>query len=280
MKIIKTASALTKYISSVKSSSKTIGFVPTMGALHDGHFSLVQQSVKQNDVTVVSIFVNPLQFGANEDLDAYPRTFKEDSEGLRNRNVDVLFFPEYHTFYTQSHQTYVTNNAVQHLYCGAYRNGHFDGVLTVVSKFFNVVQPNRAYFGRKDYQQAYLIKKMVVDLSYPIKIVLGKTVREKSGLAMSSRNKYLSDAQQTNAVSISRGLKKILAMHKLQNSTVAKIKKSIEKDLLVSGADSVQYIEVASRETLLPLSGKVVDTAVVLVAVFYGTTRLIDNIEI
>ncbi len=280
MKTIKTASALTKYISSVKASSKSIGFVPTMGALHDGHFSLVKQSVKQNDVTVVSIFVNPLQFGPNEDLDGYPRTFKADSDGLKNRGVDVLFFPEYHSFYTASHQTYVTNTAVQHLYCGAYRDGHFDGVLTVVSKFFNVVQPNRAYFGCKDYQQAYLIKKMVADLSYPIKIILGKTVREKSGLAMSSRNKYLSDAQRINAVSISRGLKQIMATHKQKATTVATIKKNIGKGVLASGADSVQYVEVASRESLLPLTGKITERAVVLVAAFYGSTRLIDNIEI
>ncbi|MGL1902244.1 MAG: pantoate--beta-alanine ligase [Fibrobacterales bacterium] len=280
MKVIRTADALARYVASVKVKSHSIGFVPTMGALHKGHFSLVEKSVSQNDVTIVSIFVNPLQFGPNEDLTRYPRTFKEDSLGLKKSDVDVLFFPEYQKFYTDSHQTYVTNRVIQHLYCGAYRDGHFDGVLTVVSKLFNCVQPNRAYFGKKDYQQAYLIKKMVSDLSYPIKIVLGATIREQSGLAMSSRNEYLSSKDRGSALAISTGLHKAQRLQKETPQTVAQLKRVIVKEIEKSTCREIQYVEVASRDTLLPLKGRVTEKAVILVAAFYGATRLIDNKEI
>ncbi|MGL1935135.1 MAG: pantoate--beta-alanine ligase [Fibrobacterales bacterium] len=280
MKVIRSADALARYVASIKTKSQSIGFVPTMGALHSGHYSLVEKSVSQNDVTIVSIFVNPLQFGPTEDLATYPRTFKEDSLGLKIRGVAVLFFPEYQKFYTDSHQTYVTNRAVQHLYCGGYRDGHFDGVLTVVSKLFNCVQPNRAYFGRKDYQQAYLIKKMVVDLSYPIKIVLGATVREKSGLAMSSRNEYLSQEDRMSALAISKGLSKAYQLQREKPHTVTQLKDVVAAAIEKSTCREIQYVEVVSRETLLPLTGKVTEKAVILVAAFYGATRLIDNREI
>lgn len=280
MKLIRSARALQRLVKEQRSAGLTVGLVPTMGALHQGHLDLVKRSASQCDVTIVSIFVNPLQFGKNEDLGSYPRRLKEDSILVEKHGASVVFAPNVHDMYEQNHQTYIYNNSVADLYCGAYRPGHFQGVLTVVAKLFLAAEPDRAYFGRKDYQQAWLIRKMVKDLNWNLRIVMVSTRRENDGLAMSSRNEYLSPEQRQSAVQVYQNLRQ--AKDDLQRGkSVSVVRKQIARKLKVVGAD-LQYFEVAERENLLAQKGKLKTDGkyVLLIAAYFGTTRLIDNLEI
>jgi len=273
IKIIKSPAALQKFSKKMRALGKSIGLVPTMGALHKGHISLIEMSAKNNDITIVSIFVNPTQFGANEDLAKYPRRLKADAELCAKAGANIIFAPEPQAMYPLPLQTFVHNPSLEHLYCGKYRPVHFAGVLSVVAKLFNISQPSRAYFGEKDFQQLHLIKKMVQDLNFPVKIISAKTIREKSGLAMSSRNEYMTQKEKEAASSIYAGM---MAAKKTGKSLV-ELKNIIQKKIQQAGG-KIQYIEIANKSDLMP--AKTTKNAVILLACYFGKTRLIDHLEL
>jgi len=279
MLICKTISELRTALVKLRKGGKTIGLVPTMGALHEGHMALVKKSASQTDVTVVSIFVNPLQFGKNEDLDKYPRRLEADAALCGKHGATLIFAPTMDSMYDPDHQTYVYNEPLENLYCGQYRPGHFRGVLTVVAKLFLAVQPDKAYFGRKDYQQAFLLQKLVSDLNFPIQVVLIPTSREKTGLARSSRNEFLSKEHRLSAAAIYEGL--LAAQEEYEEGErSAEVLRTIVRGCIDHAGGKVQYVEIVSRKTLLPLQGEFEEKATILVAAFFGETRLIDNLEL
>ncbi len=279
VKIVTTIEDLRKELAKPRKAGKTIGCVPTMGALHAGHMSIVRKSASQCDLTVVTIFVNPLQFGKNEDLDKYPRRLEADAELCAKNGAGLIFAPTMDSMYNPDHMTYVYNEPLENLYCGSYRPGHFRGVLTVVAKLFLAVQPDKAYFGRKDYQQAFLIRKMVEDLNFPVEIGLIPTSREASGLARSSRNEYLTADERTRASAIYQSLKEAQEEYEEGERSVDVLRTIVSGSIDHAGG-KVQYVEIVSRKTLLPLVGELVEKPVILVAAHFGNTRLIDNLEL
>ncbi|MDR2583915.1 MAG: pantoate--beta-alanine ligase [Fibromonadaceae bacterium] len=273
IKIIKSPAALQKFSKKMQAQGKSIGLVPTMGALHKGHASLIEMSTKSNDITIVSIFVNPAQFGANEDFAIYPRRLKADVKLCATAGANIIFAPEPQAMYPLPLQTFVRNPSIEHLYCGKYRPTHFAGVLSVVAKLFNISLPSKAYFGEKDFQQLHLIKKMVHDLNFPVKIIGTKTIREKSGLAMSSRNEYMTQKEREAASSIYAGM--ITA--KKTGKSLAELKTIIQKKIQQAGG-KIQYIEIANKSDLMP--AKTTKNSVILLACYFGKTRLIDHLEL
>lgn len=281
MKIVKTIAELRAELLPLKKAGKSIGLVPTMGALHEGHMSLVDASAKENDVTVVSVFLNPIQFGKNEDLDKYPRRLEKDAELVNAHGGNFVFAPTPAEMYPDGDPlTLVRDETMECLYCGATRPGHFRGVLTVVTKLFNISGADRAYFGKKDYQQAFLIKRMVKDLNMPIEIHTLPIVREASGLARSSRNEYMNDLERGAAVAISKALLDAKASYEAGEKDVNRLRSKIQENVAKAGG-VVQYIEIASQKTLFAnTSGTVDEPSVILIAAFFGKTRLIDNMEL
>lgn len=281
MHVAKTITSLKRHISRAKSNSLKVGFVPTMGALHEGHLSLVRKALKECDYVVVSIFVNPLQFGPNEDLDKYPRTFKQDEKYLRDLGVDVLFYPNNEAMYFADSTTFVEEIGLSSYLCGERRPGHFKGVTTIVCKLFNVVQADIAYFGQKDYQQFKIIQRMVRDLCMPIKVKGCPIVRESNGLALSSRNRYLSELESAEAASIFKALKSAKCLIASKNSISSReLKNFIRKEISLMGVKhSIDYIEIRDADTLKEVK-KISSDVVIAIAVFVGKTRLIDNIVI
>lgn len=280
MIIIDNPMEMQKTASRLRLENKTIGFVPTMGALHEGHLSLVRSARKENDIVVVSIFVNPAQFGPNEDYNKYPRTFGEDCSLLEKEKTDYLFFPSNEDMYGKNFETYVELTKLPNHLCGLKREGHFRGVTTVVTKLFNIVKPAAAYFGQKDYQQTVIIKQMALDLNMDIKINMIPTIREKDGLAMSSRNKLLNEKERADALvlykSLNLGKKLILE----GNRKIKDIIDSMEKLILTEVPSAkIDYISIVDPETLEDIK-TFEGMAVIAAAVFIGSTRLIDNIEI
>ncbi|OEH84847.1 pantoate--beta-alanine ligase [Desulfuribacillus stibiiarsenatis] len=279
MPILYTIQEVRDIVSKLKCAGKRIGFVPTMGYLHEGHISLVNESIKENDITIVSIFVNPTQFGENEDFSQYPRDLKRDIS-LLNDSVDYIFSPSVDTMYPGKRFTEVIVNQYSEGLCGKSRPGHFTGVATVVAKLLNIVSPDQAYFGQKDIQQALIIKQMIRDLDFPVKIRICPIIREANGLAMSSRNVYLTDVQRENASVIYRSFKKALIALK-QGQTNAKMLVSTIKDMInnVEGAE-IDYIEIRNLGTWDIASTIDTQEYVIAVAVKFGKTRLIDNMII
>ncbi|MEJ5285149.1 MAG: pantoate--beta-alanine ligase [Brevinematales bacterium] len=277
MRIIETIKEMQNIACSLKKKDKKIGIVPTMGALHEGHLSLVRQARKENDIVVVSIFVNPIQFGPNEDLNKYPRTFESDKTALEKEKVDYLFFPTPFDMYPERFETYVNLKKLPYHLCGLSRPGHFEGVATVVTKLFNIVMPDNAYFGQKDYQQAKIIERMVLDLNFNINIKMMPIVREKDGLAMSSRNSYLSPEERKKALCLYSSLLLAKEMIEKGETKVEKIKQAMEEKIKEIAPDAkIDYIAIVDPETLSEVQN--VDKRVVIaLAVFIGTTRLIDN---
>ncbi|MDD3053428.1 MAG: pantoate--beta-alanine ligase [Endomicrobiia bacterium] len=276
MKIIKNPLQIQKISIELMKKNKSIGLVPTMGALHLGHISLIKKSVSQNDITVVSIYVNPIQFGPNEDYKRYPRPIKDDIEICKKNGVDYLFLPTNETLYDNDFSTYVTVDKLSNMMCGVTRPIHFRGVATIVSKLFNMILPDRAYFGLKDYQQYTVIKQMVKDLNFKIKVIGCPIVREKNGLAMSSRNTYLSQEAKENASNIHKILVNAKKSFNSGKNIFSVIK---EAGILLSKIENseVDYIEARDSNTLQPVqttSKKVV----IAVAVKVQNIRLIDNI--
>ncbi|MDN0083986.1 pantoate--beta-alanine ligase [Crenobacter sp. SG2305] len=256
-----------------------IAFVPTMGNLHAGHLALVREAKQRADKVVVSIFVNRLQFGQGEDFDAYPRTYDSDAEKLREAGVDALFFPDEHELYPRVKQDFnVEPPHVQNELCGAFRPGHFRGVATVVSKLFNIVQPDVACFGKKDYQQLHIIRAMVDDLNMPIEIVPVDTGRADDGLALSSRNGYLTEAERAEAPRLYRNLRRIADALEAGENDYASLEQSAIDDLAANGWQ-VDYVEVRDADTL-EIGHAGAHRLVVLAAARLGKPRLIDNIEV
>jgi len=258
---------------------KSIGLVPTMGALHKGHASLIEMSAKNNDITIVSIFVNPAQFGANEDFAKYPRRLRADLNLCREAGASIVFAPKPKDMYPLPLQTFVHNKTLETLYCGAYRPVHFAGVLSVVAKLFNIALPDKAYFGEKDFQQLHLIRKMAGDLNFPVKIIGGKTIREKSGLAMSSRNEYMSLEERAAASSIYAGLWEAKRLHWRGEVSASKLK-NVVKGIIEWAGGKIQYVDIVNKNDLLPISAKISKKAVILLACYFGKTRLIDHMEL
>jgi pantoate--beta-alanine ligase len=257
--------------------ARTIGFVPTMGALHDGHLSLVRMAKQENDITVVSIFVNPIQFGPSEDFKQYPRDIDGDTEKLQREEVDIIFMPEISLMYPEGFLTYVNVEKISDRLCGVFRTGHFRGVATLVTKLLNIVKPAKAYFGQKDFQQAIVIKQLVRDLDMDIDIVICPTVRERDGLAMSSRNAYLSIRQREAATIIYKCLIEVLDMIKSGIIDAGYIKRIMQDRLLKEAAVSgLDYAGVYDPVTFAELS-EIEGDALLAVAVKLGDTRLIDN---
>jgi len=257
---------------------KTAGFVPTMGALHEGHLSLVRRSKEENDITVASIFVNPAQFGPAEDFHKYPRDIEGDSEKLQKEGVDVLFMPDISHIYPEGYLTFIEVGKLSGKLCGACRPGHFRGVATIVAKLLNIVKPNRAYFGQKDYQQTIVIRQMVKDLDMDIDIVTCPTKRENDGLAMSSRNAYLGKEQREAATVIYRCLMEASDLLKSGIIKLNDTKAFMQKELLKESAVSrIDYAGVYDPLTLDELS-EPKDEVLLAVALTIGETRLIDNV--
>jgi pantoate--beta-alanine ligase len=256
---------------------KTVGFVPTMGYLHEGHLSLVDKAKEMADIVVMSIFVNPLQFGPNEDLDSYPRDIERDSRLAESRGVDILFFPPVEEMYPPGSKTIVSVKDITDALCGASRPGHFDGVATVVTKLFNIVQPDYAFFGMKDAQQVAVITQMVRDLNMPVEVVPCPIIREADGLAMSSRNVYLSDEERKQALVLSRSLKKAQEMVERGARDVTALREAITAIIQESPLAEIDYIEIRSYPELAPLT-ELRGSCLIALAVRFGRTRLIDNI--
>lgn len=255
----------------------TVGFVPTMGFLHEGHLSLIKEAKKENDCVVVSIFVNPTQFGVNEDLEAYPKNIKKDLQLCEAAGVDLVWVPENENVYHTHHTTSVHVGELTSVLCGKSRPDHFDGVTTVVAKLFNLVRPDQAYFGQKDYQQLAIIRAMVRDLDMSIKIVGMPTIREVDGLAKSSRNSYLSDKERRKALALSKGLQRarraFFAGMREANALRSMIVGTLDDAQLV-----IDYVEIVHPDTLISIQGQINEFGgVAAIAAFVGSTRLIDN---
>jgi len=278
MKIIRSIDKIKKEVERNKRRGRAIGFVPTMGYLHEGHLSLLRRAHKENDIVVVSIFVNPTQFGTNEDYKEYPRDLKKDAALCKKESVDYIFCPAVKAMYPRGYSTYVKVEGLTEDLCGKFRPIHFRGVATVVTKLFNIINPDIAYFGQKDAQQAIVIKRMAEDLNMDVKIIVMPTVREKDGLAMSSRNAYLSPDERRLASTIYRALQLARDLIKLGDRDVSYIKSEMRKMLspVVSKVDYISIVDPKNLRDLKKIKGRVL----VAVAVWIDGTRLIDNIEV
>ena len=279
MKLIKTVAELREEVALIKSKNETIGLVPTMGALHEGHGSLIAAANKENDCVIVSVFVNPTQFAPNEDLDAYPRTLEADCVLAEKMGADIVFAPSPKEMYPSEDDTWVeVTGDITKVLCGRSRPIHFRGVTTVVTKLFNLAQPDRAYFGQKDAQQVEVLKRMVKDLFFNIQLRIMPIVREKDGLAKSSRNTYLSTEERTAALVLNSNLKtaqKLYQQGERNKDTIISVVVSGIKEEPLSNID---YVEIYALPELKPVSNLLEGKNLLAVAVKFGTTRLIDNV--
>ncbi|MFV1950081.1 MAG: pantoate--beta-alanine ligase [Anaerolineales bacterium] len=276
MKIVSTFPELIKALDEI---NRPLGFVPTMGYLHDGHLSLVRVAKEQNESVVVSIFTNPAQFAQGEDLDNYPKDIDRDLKLLGEEGADLVWMPSTGDMYPEGYQTWVEVEELTGLLEGRFRPTHFRGVTTVVAKLFNALRPEQAYFGQKDAQQAAVIKQMVRDLNYSIEIVICPIIRENDGLAMSSRNSYLTDPERKAALCLMRGLNAARKAYLEGENDAENLRKVIRKEIDRERIARVQYISCAHPDTLEELNGDVVSCLLSL-SVFIGSTRLIDNIQL
>lgn len=276
MKLVHTITEVREIVASWRKEGLTVGLVPTMGFLHEGHQSLIRKSVSQNDRTVVSVFVNPIQFGPNEDLEAYPRDINRDMKAVEDAGGDLIFNPEPAEMYPGHFTSFIDTTETTELLCGAVRPIHFRGVCTVVGKLFNIVCPDRAYFGQKDAQQLATIKRFVRDLNFPLEIVPCPIIREDDGLAKSSRNTYLSPEERQAALILSKSLalgKE--AIEKGERSAKAIID-IITRNLQTEPLARIDYVEVVDFENIQRVD-KIEGETLVAIAVYIGKTRLIDN---
>jgi pantoate--beta-alanine ligase len=279
MKIVAGVDEVRAAVRAAKQPGKTVGFVPTMGALHAGHISLVRAAKSQCDFVVASIFVNPTQFGPNEDLAKYPRTFDADRQKLEAEGVDLLFAPGVEEMYPAGAVTFVTVEGISERLDGRSRPGHFRGVTTVVAKLFHIVEPDLAFFGQKDAAQVAIITRMVRDLMLPVKIIVAPIVRESDGLALSSRNVYLSEQERKEATVLSRALREVEARYMAGEHSSAKLIEVATNVFAQEASVRVDYIEIVNPETLEPIS-IAKEGSLVAVAAFVGATRLIDNVAL
>lgn len=277
VKQLQTIRDVREFVGAARTAGRRIGFVPTMGALHEGHFSLIRTARSQSDTAVVSIFVNPTQFGPNEDYQRYPRPIDADLAGCEREGVGAVFCPSVQEMYPTRALTTVALPALTRTLCGPHRPGHFDGVATVVAKLFQIVQPDRAFFGQKDYQQSVIVRRMVADLNMPVEVVVCPTVREADGLAMSSRNAYLSAEDRRQALSLSQALfaarDQVAAGQRDALALVQQIRRHIQS----AGPCRIDYAECVDAADLTPQS-QITGPCAIAVAVRIGATRLIDNV--
>jgi len=274
----KTIEETRKAVREARAAGKEIGFVPTMGALHEGHLSLVSIAKKHADFIVMSIFVNRIQFNDPKDFDKYPRDFDKDLSLAEKAGVDMVFLPDETVMYNNP-LTFVDTSSLDRYLCGASRPGHFRGVCTVVTKLFNIVQPDTAVFGQKDIQQVRIVEKMAEDLNIPVSIIIAPIRRENDGLAMSSRNIHLSNEQRKQALCLSESLQTAKKLIEKGETSTAAIIREVEAEIKKGSPDSIDYISIVSYETLEPI--KTLSTKSVLAAAaFFGSTRLIDNMII
>jgi len=277
MIIIKQINKLRDELAIRRKAGKRIGLVPTMGYFHEGHLSLMDYARKKSDVVVVSLFVNPAQFGPDEDLECYPRDFKRDEQMAKERGADIIFYPDKDEMYPDPFFTYVITEELSKVLCGSSRPIHFRGVTTIVAKLFNIVQPDIAVFGRKDAQQAIIIKKMVEDLNFPVEVVIAPIVRDADGLAMSSRNTYLSHEERKQAPIIYQALQKAVEMVQRGELDAGSVEYSIRQQIETASLARIEYIKIVRERDLSPV--KVIEPETyVAVAVWFGKTRLIDNV--
>jgi pantoate--beta-alanine ligase len=280
MRVLTNINSLNQLLENSRVSNKIIGFVPTMGALHEGHLSLVKLAQKDCDLVVCSIFINPTQFNDSNDLENYPITIEEDINVLEEQSCDILFLPNVTEMYPQGLNTkeYLLNG-IDKVLEGRKRPGHFDGVCTIVHRLFSIVKPNTAYFGEKDFQQVAVIRQMVNSLSLPIQINTGKTIREKDGLAKSSRNTLLSTTQRKKAAHVYASLQKIKSLY--GKVDCAQLKEMIKDDVNQVQDMQLDYVEIVNPHSFSPLQGQGTnEEAVALIAVFLGKVRLIDNLSL
>jgi len=277
MQIITAISEMRSFADALRKQGRTIGFVPTMGFLHEGHLSLIRQARRECDVVVVSIFVNPAQFGPGEDFDRYPRDREGDRKKCETAGVDALFLPAADEMYPDGPSVFVAVEGISDVLEGAVRPGHFRGVATVVAKLFNIVKPHQAFFGQKDYQQCVMIKRMVKGLNMDVGVVATPTVREQDGLAMSSRNSYLGIEERRAAAAVHRALRAAEHLVKAGVKEPEELKHKMQAVLHEEKGISIDYLEIADQETLAPLE-TVKGGIVILAAVRLGRTRLIDNL--
>lgn len=275
MKIIKNVSQMQKIALKHIKDDDEIGLVPTMGDLHEGHISLIAKSVKNDDITIVSIFVNPVQFGPNEDYLKYPRPAKKDKEICKKNHVDYVFVPSVNDMFPEGHKTFIEVKVLQDILCGAFRINHFRGVATVVAKLFNISYADRAYFGTKDFQQLRIIEKMCKDLNFRTKIIPCSIVRGRNGLALSSRNSYLSAEEKNRSLNISKSLRE--ASDDFKHRDLNFVRKTVVNKLKKIPGSKIDYAEIVNFDDLSP-ADKNTRKAVFAVAVWIEKTRLIDNI--
>ena len=277
MRVIRKNSIMQKIADRLREEGKSIGFVPTLGALHQGHFSLMERARRENDILIISIFINPTQFGHGEDYRRYPRPFEKDKSLAQREGVDIIFYPSVSEMYGKEYSTYVEVEKFSKRLCGLSRPGHFRGVASVVCKLFNIVKPHVAYFGQKDYQQLRIIKRMVEDLNMEVEIRECAIVREPDGLAISSRNSYLSSQEREEALSLYRALKCAKSLIKV-GSSISDVVSEMEKIIQRESHAKIDYIEIVDPLTLEDVKtirpGK---KGLVALAVWIGNTRLIDN---
>jgi len=280
MEVIKSITEVMEFSQETRDKGKAIGFVPTMGYLHEGHLSLIRKAKEENDVVVVSIFVNPTQFGTNEDFNKYPKDEKGDIEKIEKEGASAVFIPDASEIYPEGFQTYVEIEELTKNLCGIFRPTHFSGVTIIVLKLFNIISPKRAYFGKKDYQQFRVIEQMCKDLNLDIKITPCPIVREKDGLAMSSRNKYLTEEERRDATilyqALTKGKDAILYHERDAEAVIKKIKETIMSKKTLNKID---YVSIVNPYTLTNVS-HIESDVLIAVAAYFGKTRLIDNIEV
>ncbi|SHI89972.1 pantothenate synthetase [Clostridium cavendishii DSM 21758] len=279
MRTLYTINQMKQKVKEWKRQGLTIGFVPTMGYLHEGHASLIRKASSECDRVVVSTFVNPIQFGPNEDLDKYPRDQERDEEVCIKNGADVMFFPSVLEMYGEDRKTTVSVIGLTAGLCGAKRPGHFDGVTTILTKLFNIITPKKAYFGEKDIQQLMVVKKMVKDLNMDVKIIGCPIVREEDGLAKSSRNKYLNQEERKAALVLSKSLNKAreyIINNKNKEILATEVKEIIAKEISTEDLAKIDYIEIVDKENIAEVN-MIKDEILVAIAVYIGKIRLIDN---
>ncbi len=277
MEIVKSIYEVKEYVKELRRKGKSIGLVPTMGYLHAGHLSLVKESIRRCDCTVVSIFVNPAQFAPNEDYNKYPRNIQRDIEVLEKEGVDLIFIPRDEEMYPEGYKTYVVVKNLQDRLCGISRPDFFKGVCTIVLKLFNIVTPDISFFGQKDAQQAVILKKMACDLNLDVKVEALPIIREKSGLALSSRNEYLDKKQKKTALCLSRSLARARKVVESGENNAARVLKRIKAEIESEPLTRIDYVEIVDSENLQSLK-QIKDKTLIAVAVFINNVRLIDNI--
>jgi len=276
VQVIKKIGDLRVILGEYRKTGKRIGLVPTMGYFHEGHLSLIDAIRERVDIVVVSLFVNPTQFGPNEDLERYPRDFKRDERLARKRGADIIFYPEQKDMYPDTFFTYVVTEQLSKVLCGKSRPDHFRGVTTIVAKLFNIIQPDVAIFGQKDAQQTIIIRRMVFDLNFPVEVIIAPIVREPDDLAMSSRNIYLSEEERKQAPVIHAALQKALETVRNGETSAGKIRQLIRQTIESASLARIEYIETVRERDLSPVKA-IEPGTFVAVAVFFGKTRLIDN---